>query len=273
MNAVECMTGLTVKKDKKDNWIVQKKGSKGINQRFGKLDGLIMFLNPETRDLKFEKIKSTIQAKIDQYETELKTSDVIVSKKIQKDKINYLRSMVELFESFAESPDMKSATDNFVEIVKQFVPEFKELVGLLAHHLYESSIIQEKFDNFMKEWKEKSNQERECHSNCMTTSEALEFWRDRSNFVKGNSKNETRVLVRLQDAVIRFLNYLFNSSNCERIFGKMQKSASPIRNRLHVDTIGTETLTMTIRKQHDIFELLKVPLNQRIGFIYKIYNI
>ena len=263
MNAVECLTGLTVKQDTDRSWKVVKMGKEGINQRFGNLDGILIFLNPETRDLQFNKIKESIQRKINDFQTESDISDT-VTKSVLKDKINYLQSMIVLFETFAKVPAVKNARENFKKNVEQFT-QSKRLIALMAEQLYISSINADKLTSFMKEWDE--NNKRECYSNCMTTSESLEFWSKRSNFEQGESPEERKIYTSVQDGVIRFMHYQLNSSNIERIFKKMHKSAPSSRNRLHVDTLSTETLVLTLRQQHDIFQTLKVPVKKRIGYL------
>lgn len=257
--AVECMTGLTVELDDNDKWIINPKGKEGINKRFTKLDGVHLFLHPESSDLKFEKVKSMIETKINNL-----NDGVAVTKQIKDNKIEYLKKLADLFDQFARQDVIQDAPMNFGRLVKRMIPNHLDATGIevLANLLYSNCMLESKLKEFLENWKKNKN--RECFSLAMTTNESLAFFCDINNYASYNPESgRNEMVVYMRDSIVRILSMQRNSSNCERLFKKVHLAAKDSRPRILVDTIQSEIIVTAIRSQPDIFDQLQIPKIKR----------
>lgn len=103
-----------------------------------------------------------------------------------------------------------------------------------------------------KKFCDESRQNAECFSRLMTPDEAIKWWKQEKSLPGFDAFN-----VIFRRAIIRFLLRDKNQSNVERVFGSLQRKASPQRPRLDHETILYEEITRTFKRQPEIFEKLK----------------
>ena len=257
--SVECLTGLTIELDENDEWTIKPKGKEGINQRFTKLDGIFIYLNPESGDLKFQKVKSMIKSTI-----EALNDGVAVKEQIKHKKIQFLKTLVELFDRFAGQDEIKNAPRHLGQLLKKMIPKRVQAIGVevLGNMLYQTGMLENKYKEFLENWEKKTN--RECFSERMTTNESLEFFCNIENYAHYDAESENNEVVHyFRDGIVRILSMQLNSSNVERIFKKVHCAAKDTRPNIKLETIHSEIIIAAIRRQHDIFEQLKIPKAKR----------
>lgn len=94
-----------------------------------------------------------------------------------------------------------------------------------------------------------NTQKPDCFSRLMTPDIAIEWWKQEKSLQGFDTMN-----LPFRRSIIKFLLFDKNQSNVERVFGSLQKKASPHRPRLDHETILYEEITQTFKHQPEIFQ-------------------